>query len=213
MARRGRGHNGHVIDEAELRLMSPAERRELASRLEALEHGEHAAHGEPSEHGEHGRLRGERRLALLLLSGCCVILAGWTVVLAATLQHHFEIQRWRGVWVGFDIFLTIAFVLAARAAWRERLVLIPLLMVVGTMLCCDAWFDVETSLSVTSIASAVFVELPLAFLAFAGARRLLIATATAGGARPRLWLRDMPLAGAGLDEALPRLRRNGSPPA
>ena len=55
--------------------------------------------------------------------------------------------------------------------------LILLLMLIGTMLCCDAWFDVGTSLATSglwiSLLSAVFAELPLAFLAFAGARRLL----------------------------------------
>jgi len=126
-------------------------------------------------------------------------------------------------------------------------------MLTGTMLCCDAWFDVGTSLATSglwiSLLSAVFAELPLAFLAFAGARRLLRATvaasilagahvgatavgatavgaaaagataagATAAGAFPvGEWgrscagqsLRRAPLAGLGLDEALPR-RRGG----
>jgi hypothetical protein len=115
-------------------------------------------------------------------------------------------------------------------------VLILLLMLTGTMLCCDAWFDVGTSLATSglwiSLLSAVFAELPLAFLAFAGARRLLRATvaasilagayagataagATAAGAIPAgEWgrscagqsLRRAPLAGLGLDEALPRRR-------
>jgi hypothetical protein len=93
------------------------------------------------------------------------------------------------------------------------------------MLCCDAWFDVGTSLATSglgiSLLSAVFAELPLAFLAFAGARRLLRATVAAGilaGAHAGAtipageWgrscagqsLRSAPLAGLGLDEALPR---------
>jgi hypothetical protein len=111
-------------------------------------------------------------------------------------------------------------------------------VLIGTMLCCDAWFDVGTSLATSgftiSLLSAVFAELPLAFLAFAGARRLLRATVAAGilagaraqagaavgGPRPPEWaqvgnwgrtcagqsLRRAPLAGAGLDEALPRSR-------
>jgi hypothetical protein len=72
-----------------------------------------------------------------------------------------------------------------------------------------------------SLASAAFAELPLAFLAFAGARRLLKATVEASlegpavegerarelvgrGAGPSL--RQTPLSGTGLDEALPRPR-------
>jgi len=152
-----------------------------------------------------------------MLAGCCVLLAGWTVVLAATLPHHCDIHHWRAVWVGFDVLLTASFAWTAWAAWRERQILILLLMVVGTMLCCDAWFDVGTSLKTggvgLSLASAVFAELPLAFLAFAGARRLLVATVTGGrgvGGGPAgsasIRLTAAPLAGAGLDEALPRPR-------
>jgi hypothetical protein len=193
-------------------------------------------------------LRRERRLALLVAAACCVFLAGWIVLLAATLPHHFDAHHWRAVWVNFDVFLLAAFAATAWAIWRQRQVLILLLMLTGTMLCCDAWFDVGTSLATSglwiSVLSAVFAELPLAFLAFAGARRLLRATvaasilagahvgatavgaaaagataagATAAGAFPvGEWgrscagqsLRRAPLAGLGLDEALPR-RRGG----
>ncbi|HEX3306014.1 MAG TPA: hypothetical protein VHS32_07215, partial [Streptosporangiaceae bacterium] len=165
-------------------------------------------------------------------------LAGWIVLLAATLPHQFDAHHWRAVWVNFDVFLLAAFAATAWAIWRQRQVLILLLMLTGTMLCCDAWFDVGTSLATSglwiSLLSAVFAELPLAFLAFAGARRLLRATvaasilagahagvtaagATAARAIPAgEWgrscagqsLRRAPLAGLGLDEALPR-RRGG----
>ena len=184
-------------------------------------------------------LRRERRLALLVSAACCVFLAGWIVLLAATLPHHFDAHHWRAVWVNFDVFLLAAFAATAWAIWRQRQVLILLLMLTGTMLCCDAWFDVGTSLATSglwiSLLSAVFAELPLAFLAFAGARRLLRATVAASilagacdagrqaaarrsgrpGAIPAgEWgrtcagqsLRRAPLAGLGLDEALPRRR-------
>ena len=166
------------------------------------------------------KLRRHRRLALLVSAACCVILAGWIVVLAATLPRHFDAHHWRGVWVNFDVVLFAAFVATAWAIWRERQVLILLLAGIGTMLCCDAWFDVGTSLATSnlwiSLATAVFAELPLAFLAFAGARRLLRATVgvslriPAGARVPAddltYSLRRTPLSGYGLDEALPRGR-------
>jgi hypothetical protein len=82
-------------------------------------------------------------------------------------------------------------------------------MLLGAMLACDAWFDVGTSLGTSgmwmSIVSALLAELPLAFLAFAGARRLLKATViSAAAAGADCSLRQVPLAGSGLDEALPR---------
>jgi hypothetical protein len=168
-----------------------------------------------------------RRLALLVLVGCCVILAGWIVVLAATLPHKFNVHHWRGVWVGFDIFLLAALIAVAWAAWRERQVLILLLMILGTMLCCDAWFDVGTADRRhggfgLSLLTAICAELPLAFIAFTGARRLLRATVrealhnqptarqpTAGPptAGPRRLLRTTQLFGGGLEGALPHRPR------
>jgi hypothetical protein len=131
--------------------------------------------------------------------------------------------------VNFDVLLLAAFAVTAWATWRKRQILILLLMLTGTMLCCDAWFDVGTSLGtssmVLSIADAVFAEIPLAVLAFTGARRLLTATVEAGmpvpvrdqspagreaaeeqgrGCAPAL--RRTPLAGAGLEEAFPGSR-------
>ena len=176
-----------VIEKAELRRMSQAERRELAAMLAELE----ASQPDQARVGQYRAdpyridpvLRRERRLALLVSAACCVFLAGWIVLLAATLPHHFDAHHWRAVWVNFDVFLLAAFAATAWAIWRQRQVLILLLMLTGTMLCCDAWFDVGTSLATNglwiSLLSAVFAELPLAFLAFAGARRLLRATVAA----------------------------------
>ncbi|MFI5082743.1 MAG: hypothetical protein ACHQCE_16850 [Streptosporangiales bacterium] len=177
-----------VIDKAEVRRMSQAERRELASLLAELD----ASQPERARRGQYRAdpyridpvLARERRLALLVSAACCVVLAGWIVLLAATLPHHFDAHHWRAVWVNFDVFLLAAFAATAWAIWRQRQVLILLLVLIGTMLCCDAWFDVGTSLATSgfgiSLLSAVLAELPLAFLAFAGARRLLRATVAAG---------------------------------
>jgi hypothetical protein len=209
--------------------MSQEERQRLARVLAELD--EHPDLGAPANpYLTDPRLRRQRRLALLVSAACCVILAGWIVVLAATLPHRFDAHHWRAVWVNFDVFLLAALVATAWAIWRERQVLILLLVGVGTMLCCDAWFDVGTSLATgavwISLLTAVFAELPLALLAFAGARRLLRATVeaslrvpapaviletTPAGTRgptedSTCSLRRTPLSGHGLDEALPRGR-------
>jgi hypothetical protein len=234
-----RADNMTVIDEAEVRQLSLSERRQLASLLEAIDG---PAQSGPAQSGPYRpdpylanpTLRRQRRLALIALTVCCVILAGWIVVLAATLPHHFDAHHWRALWVDFDVFLLAAFAATAWALWRQRQVVILLLMATGTMLCCDAWFDVGTSLKTsgiwTSLASAVFAELPLAFLAFTGARRLLKATVEATRPAPPAGgsvfpdgtpvsdaagrgpsLRRTPLSGTGLDEALPRRRAQEQP--
>jgi hypothetical protein len=216
--------------------MSQQERRQLARVLAELDEPEgdsqaRRADTEPNPYLTDPKLRRQRRLALLVSAACCVILAGWIVVLAATLPRRFDAHYWRAVWVNFDVFLFAAFMATAWAIWRERQVLILLLAGIGAMLCCDAWFDVGTALATSdlwiSLVTAAVAELPLAFLAFAGARRLLRATVDAGlrvpidapaaletaraGTRGRTEdgtcsLRRTPLSGHGLDEALPRRR-------
>jgi hypothetical protein len=215
--------------------MSQEERQRLARVLAELDGPALSGPGpdtQPNPYLTDPKLRRQRRLALLVSAACCVVLAGWIVVLAATLPRHFDAHHWRAVWVNFDVFLFAAFVATAWAIWRERQVLILLLAVIGTMLFCDAWFDVGTSLATSdlwiSLLTAVFAELPLALLAFVGARRLLRATVEAGlrvqaptatralrtmpaGTRGptedgTCSLRRTPLSGHGLDEALPRGR-------
>src|SRR5580692_607495 len=121
----------------------------------------------------------DRRRAIILavIVVCCIVLAAWTGVLATTLPRYYRSGGWRGAWVGFDIALLGAFAATGWAAWRRRQVLIVCLIVLSTLLCCDAWFDVvldaRTRGFELSLLSAVFVELPLAALAAYGARRLL----------------------------------------
>ncbi len=65
--------------------------------------------------------------------------------------------------------------LGIRGARRQ--ILIICLVVLATLLLCDAWFDVvldtRTAGFQLSLLSAVLIELPLAAVAILGARRLL----------------------------------------
>jgi hypothetical protein len=157
-----------VIDEAELRAMSPEERRQLARALAAID--------EPHILSD-PRFLSRRRIALLVFMGCCVVLAAWIAVLMLTLPKHYTASHWRPAWVGFDIVLLSLFAATAWAAWRERQILVLLLTVTGTLLVCDAWFDVVLDLGTPdvfmSVASALIAELPLAFLLLSAARRLM----------------------------------------
>jgi hypothetical protein len=157
-----------VIDEAQVRAMSPEERRQLARLLAAID--ERHMLSDP-------RLVARRRIALLLCMACCVVLAGWIAVLMVTLPKHYTASHWRGAWVGFDLALLAAFAATAWASWRERQILVLLLMATGTLLCCDAWFDLVLDIGTRefpmSVASAVIAELPLAFMLFNAARRLM----------------------------------------
>src|ERR1700691_3108840 len=116
-------------------------------------------------------------LLLVLIICGCIVLAAWIGYLAVILPTSYRARSWRGAWVGFDLAELAAFAATGWAAWRRRQVLIICLVVLATLLCCDAWFDVVldalTSGCELSLLSAVVIELPLATLAGWGARRLL----------------------------------------
>jgi hypothetical protein len=160
-----------VITVDELRRMSPDERAELSRALAALD--------DPAPPAEADLPAGPRRraIALIAIIGCCAALAAWTGVLAATLPRYYHTGGWRGAWVGFDLALLITFALTAWAGWRHRQLVIICLVVLATLLCCDAWFDVtldlRTSGFLVSLLMALCIELPLAALAVIGARRLM----------------------------------------
>jgi hypothetical protein len=157
-----------VFDEDRLREMSHAERHRLMRALAAVE--------DADPDGDQVSRR-RRAIALAVIIVCCLVLAAWIGVLAVTLPRYYRSGGWRGAWVGFDLALLTAFAVTGWAAWRRRQVLIICLVVLATLLCCDAWFDVlldaRTKGFELSLLTALFVELPLAGLAILGARRLL----------------------------------------
>jgi len=178
-----------MLDEAELRMMSPEQRARLARTLAALDAPRFL--NDP-------KAKRRRKLALTLAIGCCIFLAVWIGVLAATLPSRYSSGGWRGAWVGFDVALLLAFASVAWTAWRGKQLLIVCLIVTATLLCCDAWFDLTLDWGTGdfwfSLFSAVVAELPLAILMIFGARRLLrltVATEMAlegmTGPVPPLW--------------------------
>jgi hypothetical protein len=191
-----------MFEQEDLQRMSPQERQRLRQALAELDTPDPVATNASN-----------RRRAILLAAVivCCVVLAAWTGLLAATLPRYYRAGGWRGAWVGFDIGLLTAFAATGWAAWRRRQALIICLVVLATLLCCDAWFDVvldaRTSGFGLSLASALVIELPLATVAILGARRLLrISNAVLqryrGESGPVPHLRDMPLIGVTADRPL-----------
>lgn len=103
-----------------------------------------------------------------LLAGCAVLLVPWIVVLAATLPAHIVARNWSMAWTGFDVLLAI---MLGATAWLRRKGDSRVGAFAGAsaaMLLVDAWFDTSTSATgadaVMAWTSAVFVELPLAFI-------------------------------------------------
>ena len=157
-----------MINESDLREMSPSERRRLAHALARVDYS-HPLLGTSPARG--------RRLGALVSVIACAVLIGWIIVLGLTLHRSFHTQHWKGAWIGFDFLLLLSFAATGWAFWRGRQIVIACLVVTGTLLCCDAWFDVVLDAGTAdvwvSIASAVIVELPLAFLMLNAASRLI----------------------------------------
>jgi hypothetical protein len=90
----------------------------------------------------------------------------WTLWLTFTLPARHVTQHYDVAWVGFDVALAAAFGATAWAAVRAAQWLVPLAAATGTMLLCDAWFDVVTSghggERLEAVLEAVFAEVPLA---------------------------------------------------
>ena len=106
------------------------------------------------------------RWVTLLLTAVAVFLLPWTLYLTFTLPSRHVTKHYDVAWVGFDIALAAAFAATSWAALRSSPWLVPLAAATGTMLVCDAWFDIVTSQTggemAEAVVEAVFAELPLA---------------------------------------------------
>jgi hypothetical protein len=107
---------------------------------------------------------------------CAVVLIPWTALLFATLPRHYVANHWRLAWGGFDVGLGAALAATAVMVARRSAFAEVTATITGTLLCCDAWFDVLTSRGASDVAQAVayaaLIELPLAALCFWMARNL-----------------------------------------
>ena len=126
-----------------------------------------------------GRLRSVRAHPFAFLAmGATVLLIPWTLIYITQLPDRHTTQHWNVAWTGFDLLLAAALGLTAWAALRERAMLIVGLVVSSTLLVCDAWFDIVTSFGtddqMLTLATALVIELPLAFYFALLTRRVLV---------------------------------------
>jgi hypothetical protein len=202
-----------VIDEAALRNLRAEERREIARILAQIEDPH------PLRMAANQR---NRKLGLAAIMICCLILAAWIAILMLRLPVHYTVKHWRGVWVGLDIAEFCGFAAIWVAAWKQRQILVFFTIVTGTLLLCDAWFDVSLSYGTTgalgALLDALVVEIPLALLLYIGARRLMRITFREimrveglAGPVPPIW--RIPLFADGIAECVPKKLRKLSQPA
>jgi hypothetical protein len=103
----------------------------------------------------------------------------WVAFLGMTLPPRYDAGHWNLLWVGFDVALVCVLGYAAWAAWFRRQIASTSL-IAGTLLLCDAWFDVITSIGHRdqwlTVLTTVGGELPLAVFFFWLYRRVVLTT-------------------------------------
>ena len=114
---------------------------------------------------------------LELLWVCTIALIGWAIYIGLALPRDYDTRHWDLAWSGFDGLEILALGATAYFGWRGRQLLVGTAIAAATLLVCDAWFDIALDLGTPavwgSLASAVFVELPLAFFLVHRVRLLL----------------------------------------
>jgi len=107
-------------------------------------------------------------------------LVPWTVFLGESLPPEYNAGHWDLLWTGFDVGLILVLGYAAWAAWFHRQIIATTAIVAGTLLLCDAWFDIITSIGHrdqwVTLLTGFGGELPLAVFFFWLYRRIVLAT-------------------------------------
>lgn len=155
------------LTDQQIRAMTTEERRDLLRRLTLAAPG-----GVPSPH----TIRRIRRWRITLMVVCVLVLIPWTIYLGTSLPDRYVANNWAATWVGFDILLIVMLGATAVFGWLRRQLLFLTGFASGVLLISDAWFDVMTSQADDrweALASAVLLELPLAFILIAGPLRLM----------------------------------------
>jgi hypothetical protein len=116
------------------------------------------------------RLDLRRNWPAVVLAVAAVVLIPWAIALGQMLPSRHVANHWDAAWTGFDVILALSLLATAYASVRRRDIVRGLAAVSGTLLLCDAWFDLLTSSSGSdleiAILLAVFGELPLAVVCF-----------------------------------------------
>ena len=117
------------------------------------------------------RVKRMRSRFLTILAACCLGLGVWIVYLAVSMPTGYHAKAWSAAWIGFDLLLLLALTGTIVAAMLGRQIVILLAVFTASLLLCDAWFDIVLDWGTSdvwgSLASAAFVEVPLAgFLLF-----------------------------------------------
>jgi len=122
--------------------------------------------------------RVEIMASVLLISAAALV--PWTVFLGLSLPGKYDAGHWSLLWTGFDVVLLSVLAYAGWAAWFRRQILATTAIVAGTLLLCDAWFDIITSIGNgdvwLSLLTGFGAEIPLAVFFLLLYRHIILRT-------------------------------------
>jgi hypothetical protein len=152
----------------------------MALDRESTDRGQQPSASRRHAHRPHLALpRGAQFLATAFLV-MAAVLVPWTIFLGISLPPKYDAGHWNVLWTGFDVGLIVVLGYAAWAAWFHRQVLATTAIVAGTLLLCDAWFDIVTSIGRpdqwVTLLTGFGVELPLAVFFLWLYRRIVLGT-------------------------------------
>jgi len=105
-----------------------------------------------------------------VLALAAVVLIPWAIALGQMLPSRHVANHWDAAWTGFDAILAVSLLATAYAFVRRPDLVRGLAAVSGTLLLCDAWFDLLTSSPGRDLEVALLLallgELPLAIVCF-----------------------------------------------
>jgi hypothetical protein len=163
------------LSDAQIAALSPAERRQLIQRLERP----------LSELLPVAEVQRIRWGWLGVMTGGTLVLIPWIVYLGFALPDDYLVHDWTATWVGFDLLLLGLMAATVVLGMLRRQVMLLTAFATGTLLICDAWFDLMTAgandFRVAELTAALG-DLPLAAVLITGTLRLFRFTAI------RLWL-------------------------
>lgn len=156
-----------MLTDDEITAMSPDERRDMIARLVDASRLPQLTHGAPRY----------RSVFLRVLLIATLLLIPWIFFLASKLPREYTAHNWDVVWALFDVALLVALGVTAWGVWKRRQIVIITSVISGTLLLCDAWFDIMTSHpgrdQTMSMLAALLGEVPMAALMFYTAFRLI----------------------------------------
>jgi hypothetical protein len=165
------------LSDAQIAALTAAERRELIQRLER-----------PLSDVMRPAVAHRIRWGWLgIMTGGTLVLIPWIIYLAFALPDDYLVHDWTVTWVGFDLLLLGLMAATVVFGMLRRQVMVLTAFATGTLLICDAWFDLMTAGAndfQIAIVTATFGDLPLAAILITGALRLIRFTVV------RMWLLD-----------------------